>query len=160
MQKKWRIGLAVLIMLLCVVCDQITKSVARAKLSQHPPLLFLNGFIRVHYTENPGAFLGLGANWPWPVRFLLLTVFAGLGLALAIGYLIRAPLDPWGVVGLSLLAGGGIGNLIDRLQHEGRVTDFVRLGKGVLRTGVFNVADVAIMAGALLLMLWSVREWR
>jgi signal peptidase II len=54
---------------------------------------------------------------------------------------------------LALVAGGGISNLIDRLLYNGRVTDFLNVGIGGVRTGIFNVADMAIMAGALLLLL-------
>src|SRR6185437_669837 len=56
-------------------------------------------------------------------------------------------------VALALVAGGGISNLIDRLLYDGRVTDFLNVGIGSLRTGIFNLADMAILAGALLLVL-------
>jgi signal peptidase II len=52
-----------------------------------------------------------------------------------------------------LVAGGGISNLIDRLFYDGRVTDFLNIGIGSFRTGIFNLADMAILAGALLLIL-------
>jgi signal peptidase II len=58
-------------------------------------------------------------------------------------------------IALSLLAGGGIGNLIDRIANDGAVTDFVRIGIGPLRTGIFNLADVAIVVGVLVLALWN-----
>ncbi|HXC20398.1 MAG TPA: signal peptidase II, partial [Steroidobacteraceae bacterium] len=59
----------------------------------------------------------------------------------------------WRFIALALIAGGGISNLIDRLLYGGRVTDFLNVGIGSLRTGIFNVADMAILAGALLLIL-------
>jgi len=62
---------------------------------------------------------------------------------------------------LMLIVGGGLGNLIDRLFFGGKVTDFVSMGIGPLRTGIFNVADVAIMFGSLgmfLLMMLPERE--
>lgn len=52
------------------------------------------------------------------------------------------------IISLSLLLGGGVGNLIDRVFNEGRVIDFMNIGIGSLRTGVFNVADIAISCGA------------
>ena len=55
--------------------------------------------------------------------------------------------------GLALLLSGAVGNLIDRLRYDGLVIDFLNFGVGPLRSGIFNVADMAIMAGALLLML-------
>ena len=48
--------------------------------------------------------------------------------------------------------GGGLGNWLDRVMHDGAVTDFVSLGLGGLRTGIFNVADLAVVAGTLLLV--------
>ena len=56
-------------------------------------------------------------------------------------------LGHWQVAGLSLIAGGGVGNWIDRLTNDGRVTDFLNVGVGGLRTGIFNVADVVLLAG-------------
>ena len=58
---------------------------------------------------------------------------------------------------LSLGAGGGLSNWLDRLLHGGAVTDFVSLGLGPLRTGVFNLADVFIVAGVALLLLHSLQ---
>jgi signal peptidase II len=56
-------------------------------------------------------------------------------------------------LGLALVAGGGLGNLVDRFRLRGYVIDFMNLGLGPVRTGVFNVADVAIVAGVILLVL-------
>jgi signal peptidase II len=63
---------------------------------------------------------------------------------------------PGQVVALALLGSGGLGNLWDRVA-SGAVTDFANLGIGWLRTGVFNVADVAIMAG-IVLLAWPRRD--
>jgi signal peptidase II len=63
------------------------------------------------------------------------------------------------VVGLALITSGGLGNLIDRLLNEGAVVDFIVLGRdGLIHTGVFNVADVAILAGILLFLLMGGRQ--
>ena len=60
------------------------------------------------------------------------------------------------VLHLSLIAGGGVGNWIDRVTNDGRVTDFLNVGVGNLRTGIFNVADMVLMAGVAIFMLSSV----
>ena len=57
---------------------------------------------------------------------------------------------------LSLVCAGGMSNLVDRLLHNGLVTDFLILRLGLLRTGVFNLADVMIVLGTLLFVL----NWR
>ena len=63
-------------------------------------------------------------------------------------YLLRMGAIPWGtLVGLSLIVGGGAGNLVDRLLRQGRVGDFIMVGVGTVRTGIFNCADMAVLAG-------------
>ena len=54
-----------------------------------------------------------------------------------------------------LVMGGGFGNLIDRIYNQGRVVDFMNLGIGSLRTGVFNVADLAVTFGAIAVVCLS-----
>ena len=156
MKRMWRLSLAILILLSCAGCDRLTKNIARESLVSSPPISLLNDFVRFEYVENSGVLLGLGSNLPEESRFLLFVVFSGVGLLLILGYIARVDrLDLMLLIGLSLLAGGGAGNLIDRIFNNGAVTDFVRLGIGVLRTGIFNLADVAIVAGAAMILLWS-----
>ena len=62
-------------------------------------------------------------------------------------------LEPLQSTALALIVGGGLSNWFDRLVNDGRVVDFMNLGIGSLRTGIFNVADVALMLGAGLLIL-------
>ena len=59
------------------------------------------------------------------------------------------------VLGLTFIVGGGLGNIIDRI-HYGSVTDFLHMDFGIVRTGIFNLADVSIMIGAILIMLISI----
>jgi signal peptidase II len=73
-------------------------------------------------------------------------------------YLLVSPLPRVTAVALSLICGGGCGNLIDRIAHGGYVIDFLNVGVGGLRTGIFNIADMAIMAGALLMVLPSAKR--
>ena len=62
-------------------------------------------------------------------------------------------MSPWRLAGCGLLVSGAVGNLIDRVRFDGLVIDFLNVGLGPLRTGIFNVADMAIMAGAALVVL-------
>jgi signal peptidase II len=127
-------------------------------LASSGPVSLLNDAVRFELIENLGAILGFGSNLPREVRFLLFVVFTGaIGLiALAFTVSARRPIW-WQWVGLSLVAGGGVANLVDRILNDGAVTDFVRLKLGPLRTGVFNLADVAIVVGAALVLLASTR---
>ena len=156
MKTVWRLSLVVLIVLICASCDRATKHVAKRTLASSPPISLLNDAVHFEYVENTGAFLGLGSNLPSAARLLLFVIFSGAGLLAAFVYLARVDgLGLMPTIGLSLLAGGGVGNLVDRISNAGAVTDFVRLGIGPLRTGIFNMADVAIVAGVLMLALWS-----
>ncbi len=158
MNKVGRIVLILLVAGIIAWIDQVSKSIAREQLANSPPIILINDIIRVYYSENSGAMLGLGANLPPNLRFWLLSVVAGLML---IGMLVFAwrseSLDIMGVLGTGLLVGGGVSNLIDRII-SGRVIDFMNIGIGNLRTGIFNVADVAIMIGAGLIIVWSLRQ--
>jgi signal peptidase II len=155
MRTLQRIAVVTLTLLCCVGCDQMSKSAARFLLASGDAQSFLGDSLRLQLVENPGSFLSLGASLPEHFRFALFTAaVAALLIGLVAASLFARRLQPWRVVALALVAGGGISNLIDRLLYNGRVTDFLNVGIGGLRTGIFNVADMAIMAGALLL-LWK-----
>jgi signal peptidase II len=145
----------------CVGCDQATKAVAKEYLPRNEVLSFARDTFRLQYAENKGAFLSIGASLPENARGLLFTVGIG-GIVFGIlGYLLFVPALPLATtVALSLIAGGGLSNLIDRIAYGGYVIDFLNIGLGGLRTGIFNFADVAIMAGAISLMVRSLRHER
>jgi signal peptidase II len=158
MSRALQFGLMILL-LSCVGCDQATKILAKSHLaSRLLPLEFLNGAVRMQYAENTGAFLSLGADLPEEARFLLFVCLVGpiliTGLAFAFKSDRTAPAQKMGLI---LAVGGGMGNLIDRIAH-GAVVDFVSLGIGPLRTGIFNLADVAITVGILLFLAAGARE--
>lgn len=122
---------------------------ARQGLAESGAIRFCHDFFRLQYTENTGGFLSLGANIPEKARHLTFTVFVGVFLSGLLVFLVWSKEITTGrVITLALVLGGGFGNLIDRVCHAGRVIDFMNLGIGSLRTGVFNVADVAILVGA------------
>ncbi len=143
----------------CIALDQVTKAIAREQLQGQPPLLLVGGIVELFYGENTGAFLGLGSQLPASVRFWTLTVLTSAFMAgILIAALTAKRLTRLAAVAAGLIVGGGIGNLIDRVLYDGRVADFMRVGVGRLSTGVFNVADVAIMAGIGLAALWMLSE--
>ncbi|MEQ1875542.1 MAG: signal peptidase II [Bdellovibrionia bacterium] len=150
--KIHRFSLILMIVFSTIGCDQATKIVARDTLRAIGSLSYLNNTIRLQYTENPGAFLSLGAELPPHYRFAIFTILAGIFLSI-LGY--RAFYGRAGIpaiLGLALMLGGGVGNLIDRFAR-GQVIDFMNIGVGGIRTGIFNIADVAVVAGLLLIAL-------
>lgn len=159
MRSSLRIGVAASILVASVGCDQVTKQVAIATIKDQPMRSFLADTFRLTYAENPGAFLGLGGRLPASAQFWILTIAVGVLLLGMLVYLfIGKDLDAASTGGLAMIAGGGISNWIDRVLNEGRVVDFMNMGIGGLRTGIFNVADVAIMAGVGVLLLASFKK--
>jgi signal peptidase II len=139
-------------------CDQVTKRLASALLERGVIHSWLGDTVRLQYAENRGAFLSLGAFLPESARFWVFVVGVGLLLAAMLGVaLVGAALAPLEVAGLACFVGGGFSNWIDRVVNDGRVVDFMNLGIGRLRTGVFNVADVVLMVGVGLMLLHG---WR
>jgi signal peptidase II len=133
-------------------CDQATKHLARRELSQTGSVTLPGSFIQFTLADNPGAFLSLGASLPQETRSALV-VGLGVGLALLLVYLLRTRSLGWhGFLGLALIWAGGVSNLGDRLFRHGLVTDFIILRAGPLHTGIFNLADFAVLVGALLLV--------
>ncbi len=143
----------------CVGCDQASKRAAELLLADYGVVSLAGDVIRFQLASNAGALLSLGADSPRLVREIVLLWLVPALLLVLVGYGLRSG---WTsrreLMGLALIAGGGLGNWLDRLLNGGLVTDFVSLGLGPLRTGIFNVADLAVMGGVVLLM--SVRRRR
>jgi signal peptidase II len=157
--------LAIILLVSCfsIGVDQVTKSVA----AEHLPLYsyaddsqsYLYDTVRIGYAENSGVFLGLGNNLSPDLRFALFVVLVSLLLTGLLWYLIsNKELTPLSLTGLSFVFSGGVSNLFDRIVNNGAVIDFVNMGIGSLRTGIFNIADVAIMLGLLLFMVFQPKE--
>ena len=154
MRKLSRLLVVTTLLFGCVGCDQLTKSFARAHLSPGVVASYAHDTVRIVYTENIGAFLSIGESLSHAARTALFQGGVGLiVLGLVLAALMWRRLGPPQIVALSLIAASGLGNLIDRLIHDGRVTDFLNLGLGQLRTGIFNVADVVGVVGAVMLLV-------
>jgi signal peptidase II len=155
MQLRLQKALVIALLILAIVgCDQATKQAARSALAGRGTVPVVGNVLVLRYVENEGAFLSLGSRLPAPVRMALLGAFPLAALAAVVIAMIRSRSLSWTLLtGLSFIAGGGFGNLADRLFRGGRVSDFLNLGLGSLRTGIFNLADMAILAGCVLLLV-------
>ena len=161
MDRFIRIIVVTITLLTCVGCDQATKAVAKGYLPRNEVLSFAHDTFRLQYAENKGAFLSIGDSLPEKARGLLFTIGLGAIVLGILGYLLFVPALPHATtVALSLIAGGGFSNLIDRMAYGGYVIDFLNIGLGGLRTGIFNIADVAIMVGVFSLILRSLKHER
>ncbi|MEJ7643331.1 MAG: signal peptidase II [Chryseolinea sp.] len=158
MKTSWnavRMFLILLVLGSNIGCDQISKNIARERLAYYDQISLLNGHLTLMKVENKGAFLSLGTSLPQPLKFILLGILPLTALALALVYVVtKRRMSAIRVVGMCFLIGGGIGNIADRMIY-GSVTDFLHLTFGALQTGIFNMADVSIMTGILLVLLDS-----
>jgi signal peptidase II len=144
-------------MVAMIGCDRATKQLATT-FAGTPSRSFLADTVRLEYAENVGGFLSAGADLPPQLRTGLFTIGNGLALVAAVVAAIRFRWKGWPLVGLSLFVAGGASNWIDRVAH-GSVIDFINVGIGPLRTGIFNIADVAIMLGIGIVIVTE-RHWR
>lgn len=155
--KRMLVILAILFS--CVGCDQVTKSVAKTYLADGHAIILAGDTVRLQLARNYGAFLSLGESIG-ASRGMLFSGVVGLVLAALLVYLfVSKPQNPVVVAAVALIVGGGVSNLIDRVRYGGYVVDFLNVGIGSLRTGIFNVADMAIMAGVIL-WAFSDKLWK
>ncbi len=128
-------------------CDQISKNIVRKQVEHHESISIIDDFLTLTRIENSGAFLSLGSALPFFIKFLILYLLPALVLLYGVYLLIaRKNIPALLVCGLCFVIGGGSGNLYDRFRF-GSVTDFLHMDFGIIQTGIFNMADVSIMAG-------------
>ena len=145
-RRFWRLFLLVLL------SDCATKRAAETHLlPAHVPHEFFGELVRFTLAYNPGAAMSLSLGAHSRLGFSLLALAALVVLALL--YRRAAPTDRRAAAGLALVASGALGNLLDRVRSPRGVVDFIDVGVGSWRFWTFNLADVAIIAGAVLLVL-------
>jgi len=160
---KHRFNQSVLLLLLLILsigCDQLTKDAARQHLARQSPYSWFHDTIRLQYAENIGAFLSFGRGFSEGLRVFLFQVFPSVCLLVLAVVLFVQPMSLDTVVAWSLVLSGGLGNLVDRIINDGRVIDFMNIGIGSLRAGIFNVADVYITVGVVVLVFQSLQRPR
>ena len=135
-----------------VLLDRVTKLYIRTAFSSIDAVAVVPGFFNIVHTENPGAAFGMLADSPSTFRAGIL-VFISLAVMSIIGVMLwKQQTPPLSSHALSLVFGGALGNLIDRILR-GTVTDFLQVFFGSYEFPSFNVADSAISIGAFLLIL-------
>ena len=135
-----------------LLTDCATKRAAELHLvPAHVPHEFLGEIVRLTLAYNPGAAMSFSLGSHSRVGLSLLA----LGALLVMAFLYRrtAPGDRHAAAGLALIAAGALGNLIDRVRSERGVVDFIDVGLGGWRFWTFNIADMAIAFGAIILVM-------
>jgi signal peptidase II len=138
-----------------IVIDQITKFIVERSLRLYDPVPVIGDVFRLTYIYNRGAAFGLHLGEWSRIAFTILPVVAAV--LLFVMYRGTPWRDKARLVAIALVTGGAIGNLIDRLRSSRGVVDFFDWGVGDVRWPVFNVADIGVTVGALLL---AVSLWR
>jgi signal peptidase II len=150
-----RVFVVLLIIIVNIGCDQVSKRIVRRNVAPDQTFSMLNDHLTVTHAENTGAFLSLGDSMPKTAKNVLLSVLPLLALAFGFYYTItKRNISKTTVVGLCFIMGGGAGNIFDRIVY-GSVTDFLHIKLGIFQTGIFNLADLSIVTGTLILLLNS-----
>ena len=143
----------ILLMLLVVVVDQLSKAIVVREIGLHDYVPLVDGLLSLSHVRNHGAAFGLLSDWNIPYQSLLLSTLSLLALGAIAAYFMRLPKSAWlPRLSLSLVLGGAIGNVIDRLRL-GYVVDFVHVYWRDYQWPDFNVADSAITIGVALLVI-------
>jgi len=142
-----------IIILVIVVLDQITKALVRANLSVGDNRNVIPGFLDLAHVQNTGAAFGMLNNIDFAYKPLVMVAIAAVALLAIAAYATQLGFnDRLARLGLALILGGAFGNLIDR-AYAGHVVDFVDVYWGDIHFWAFNVADAAITVGAILVIL-------
>tara|TARA_Y200000002_G_scaffold383210_1_gene404050 strand:- start:472 stop:960 length:489 start_codon:yes stop_codon:yes gene_type:complete len=157
--KKNRYSLITLIVGLSIAFDQLSKIWVRNNFESYIEKSIIGDVFTLIKVENTGAFLGMGSELSEIPRILLLIVLPIIVLiSITLYTYLEKTLDQTSIVGFSLIIGGGIANIFDRIVY-GSVTDFlyINLG-GIFKTGIFNIADVSVTTGMILILISSFKN--
>ena len=137
-----------------IAIDQISKYWVRANVTSESELIG-DKFILTN-VENSGAFLGLGSDLNPTIKLILLLILPIVVLGFVLRYIIKdKDMDQLSLIGFCCIIGGGIANVYDRILY-GSVTDFLHIDLGgVFKTGIFNLADLSVTTGMIILLIGS-----
>ena len=150
--------LLICISIFCLVgCDYSSKNIAKDKLKDQPVHAYLGGNLKLVYAENSGGLLSLGNELPNKLKLVIFKILVALVMCLLFIYLVyKKAIRKGTFVALLLILSGGLGNLIDRITNDGKVVDFMIMSLFNFHTGIFNIADVYVTTGVIILILSEV----
>tara|TARA_A100001011_G_scaffold386820_1_gene463455 strand:+ start:47942 stop:48427 length:486 start_codon:yes stop_codon:yes gene_type:complete len=147
------------LIILSIFFDQYSKFWIRNNIESYNEIELIGSFFTLIRVENSGAFLGMGSELSYIPKLILLIIFPVLVLvAVSIYTYVDKKLDNLSLVGFSLIIGGGVANIFDRIVY-GSVTDFLFINFGsFLKTGIFNIADLSVTTGMILILIASFKK--
>ena len=159
LNKKSRYLLITILVFLSIAFDQISKIWVRNNFESYSEKSIIGDVFTLIKVENTGAFLGMGSELSEIPRILLLIILPVIVLiSITLYTYIDKSLDKLSIIGFSLIIGGGIANIFDRIAF-GSVTDFlyINLG-GIFKTGIFNIADLSVTTGMIIILISSLKR--
>lgn len=146
----------ILLIIANIAIDQISKAIVRVEIIPGEIIRVINDTFILTNVENSGAFLGLGSDLSPLLKIVLLLILPILVLGFVIYYILKnKDMDRLSLIAFCCIVGGGIANVYDRIVY-GSVTDFFHIDLGgVFRTGIFNVADMSVTFGMIMLLAAS-----
>ena len=156
--RRKRNILITIIVLLGIAFDQISKVWVRNNFESYIETSIVGDIFTLIKVENTGAFLGMGSELPETLRVLLLIILPVIVLVgITVYTYLEKSLDKTSIIGFSLIIGGGVGNIFDRIVY-GSVTDFLYLNFEFFKTGIFNIADLSVTIGMILILISSFKK--
>ena len=146
------------LIILSIFLDQFSKFWIRNNIESYNEIELIGSFFTLIRVENSGAFLGMGSELSNIPKLILLIIFPIIVLvAVSIYTYIDKKLDNLSLIGFSFIIGGGIANIFDRIVY-GSVTDFLYINLGFFKTGIFNIADLSVTTGLILILIASFKK--
>jgi len=158
MKQKKIIILTLIVLLSNFLIDRITKIMAIDFLKGKETISLFYNTIVFKYTENTGAFLSVGSDFPDGLKYIVFIILPVIICLYGLYYCAFKLTDKKMVIIIVSIIGGGLGNLVDRLFNDFRVVDFINFGIGTLRTGILNVADMSVTFGVIFLAIYSLKK--
>jgi len=149
----------ILTIVLTIAVDQISKIIVRTYVVPSERSNIIGTYFTLHNVENAGAFLGMGSDLSPLLKLILLLILPIVVLSFVTYHIFKdKSLDKVSVFAFACIIGGGIANVFDRVVY-GSVTDFFHIDLGgVFRTGIFNMADLSVTTGMILLLMVSFKK--
>ncbi|HJX71384.1 MAG TPA: signal peptidase II [Bacteroidales bacterium] len=155
-----RKALILILILLNIGCDQVSKYIIRGNIEYYEQVELIKDYLILTKVENTGGFLGFGSAIHPVLKKIFFLAFPALVLIILMGFVLTKTRDNiFFITGVSFIIGGGIGNIFDRIVY-GSVTDFLHIDIGIFKTGIFNLADVSIMLGTALILIYNLTKKR
>jgi signal peptidase II len=150
--------LLILLILFNITADQYSKKIVREKVIPGSQKEIFGDLLQLMNVENSGAFLGMGSEANPTIKLIFLLILPVVVILCVLYYLFtNKSLDKLTRIGLSCIVGGGLANLYDRFLY-GSVTDFLFMDFGIAKTGIFNLADLSVTTGMILILLSTFKE--